>query len=264
MLSVGRAWLLDGGRGGARSAADAPGGGLSQAAVRRRDSGSCWRQEVLRAGTPQPTVVLGAAVSTLPALFLWGPHPVGWMTLLLCLLRDSQCTQPWAPRRACGLSSPRVGAAQPQPLPPRARHGGARPPLPAGQAWPCSVWGMLRTVAGAPAQSGPSAALGVPRSLLAVVLWVRGAGQGASLPAVSRGSLRRQRSVTGGAEPSAVSSGLCLQPGAGLGRRGCKPGSASGRPVARALLTQAAGAWPAGLSRLGAQAFWGQVHPGEV
>ena len=59
VLSVGRAWLLDGGRGGAGSAADPPGGGLSQAAVRRRDSGACWREEVLRAGTPQPRVVLG-------------------------------------------------------------------------------------------------------------------------------------------------------------------------------------------------------------
>lgn len=43
-----------------------------------------------------------------------------------------------------------------------------------------------------------------------------------------------------------------------------QPGSASGRLMGRALPTRAAGARPAGLSRLGAQAFWGQVHPGEV
>ena len=129
------------------------------------------------------------------------------------------------------LKRPTPRRSQPQPLPPRARHGGAQPPLPAGQAWPCSVWGMLRTVAGAPAQSGPSTALGVPHSLLAVALWVRGAGQGASLPAVSRGSLRRQRSITGGAEPSAVSSGLCLWPRAGLRRRGCKPASSLALPL---------------------------------
>lgn len=127
VLSVGRPWLLDEGLRGEGSAADPPGGGLSQAAVRRRDSsGACWREEVrgLRAGAPpDPVWSSGTTVSALPALFLQGLHPVGWTTGCFVCLGTVRANQPWALRRACGPSSTRVGAAQPHPLPLQAHHG---------------------------------------------------------------------------------------------------------------------------------------------
>lgn len=75
-----------------------------------------------------------------------------------------------------------------------------------GRAWPrlgdakdgcrrAPHWGgaPLQSLSRGPARRGPRTALSTPRSLLVVELWVRRVGQGADLPAASRGSLPAEK-----------------------------------------------------------------------
>lgn len=268
VLSVGRAWLLDGGRGGAGSAADPPGGGLSQAAVRRRDSGACWREEVLRAGTPQPRVVLGGGRVRAPGSVPPGPTS-SQLDDLAALSAQGQSVHPalgsemslrleLAPRGSGPASAPAAagtpwrGSASSACRPGLAllRLGDAED----GCRCACPVWSQHRP-------GRPS----LPLGSCAVGEGSRPGSQPSSceqrVSAQAEKHNWRSRALSSKLRPLPLAQSWPQEKGL---QASFQPGSASGRPMARALLTQAAGAWPAGLSRLGAQAFWGQVHPGEV